>query len=149
MGYMNRELHTTAAGFDPVDQNYSIGYETGHRDWSPFPRVNRLRKAFLNREYEIDVERFRNVTAAYQENEDAPTVLRCARAFEKILMNATLFIYDDDLILGEIAAPAKAAPQYPEFSVNWMLHEVLHEPFEKREHDQHFFRCEEDRRKKC
>lgn len=134
-----------AAGFDPVDQNYSIGYETGHRDWSPFPRVNRLRKAFLNREYEIDVERFRNVTAAYQENEDAPAVLRCARAFEKILMNATLYIYDGDLILGEIAAPAKAAPQYPEFSVNWMLHEVLHEPFEKREHDQHFFRCEEDR----
>ena len=80
MGYMNRELHTTAAGFDPVDQNYSIGYETGHRDWSPFPRVNRLRKAFLDREYEIDVERFRNVTAAYQENEDAPTVLRCARS---------------------------------------------------------------------
>ena len=134
-----------AAGFDPVDQNYSIGYETGHRDWSPFPRVNRLRKAFLNREYEIDVERFRNVTAAYQENEDAPAVLRCARAFEKILMNATLYIYDGDLILGEIAAPAKVAPQYPEFSVNWMLHEVLHEPFEKREHDQHFFRCEEDR----
>ena len=134
-----------AAGFDPVDQNYSIGYETGHRDWSPFPRVNRLRKAFLNREYERDVERFRNVTAAYQENEDAPAVLRCARAFEKILMNATLYIYDGDLILGEIAAPAKVAPQYPEFSVNWMLHEVLHEPFEKREHDQHFFRCEEDR----
>ena len=134
-----------ATGFDPVDQNYSIGYETGHRDWSPFPRVNRLRRAFLNREYEIDVERFRNVTAAYRENEDAPTVLRCARAFEKILMNATLFIYDDDLILGEIAAPAKAAPQYPEFSVSWMLHEVLHEPFEKREHDQHFFRCEEER----
>lgn len=145
MDHMNRDLHTTAAGFDPVDQNYSIGYETGHRDWSPFPRVNRLRKAFLNREYEIDVERFRNVTAAYQENEDAPAVLRCARAFEKILMNATLYIYDGDLILGEIAAPAKAAPQYPEFSVNWMLHEVLHEPFEKREHDQHFFRCEEDR----
>lgn len=145
MDHMNRDLHTMAAGFDPVDQNYSIGYETGHRDWSPFPRVNRLRKAFLNREYEIDVERFRNVTAAYQENEDAPAVLRCARAFEKILMNATLYIYDGDLILGEIAAPAKAAPQYPEFSVNWMLHEVLHEPFEKREHDQHFFRCEEDR----
>lgn len=145
MSDRSRKQHTMATGFDPVDQTYSIGYETGHRDWSPFPRVNRLRKAFLDREYEIDVERFWNVTAAYQENEDAPAVLRCARAFEKILMNATLFIYDDDLILGEIAAPAKAAPQYPEFSVNWMLHEVLHEPFEKREHDRHYFRSEEDR----
>ena len=145
MGSMNRDLHTTAAGFDPVDRNYSIGYETGHSDWSPFPRVNRLRRTFLDREYYIDVERFRNVTAAYQENEDAPTVVRCARAFEKILMNASLFIYDDDLILGEIAAPAKAAPQYPEFSVNWMLYEVMNEPFEEREHDQHYFRSEEDR----
>ena len=64
MSDRSRKQHTMATGFDPVDQTYSIGYETGHRDWSPFPRVNRLRKAFLDREYEIDVERFRNVTAA-------------------------------------------------------------------------------------
>ena len=145
MGHMNSGIHTMASGYDAVDQNYSVGYQAGHSDWSPFPRVNRLRKVFLDREYYIDVERFRNVTAAYQENEDAPVVIRCARAFEKILMNATLFIYEDDLILGEIAAPAKASPQYPEFSVNWMLYEVMNEPFEEREHDQCYFRSEEDR----
>ena len=137
------EVHTTARGVDPYDKNYCIGYQVGHKDWSPYPRVNHLRKAFLDREYLIDVERFRNVTEAYQENERATT--KCAKAFEKILLNATLRIYDEELILGEICAPAKASPQYPEFSIDWMLYEALYEPFEKREHDQHYFANEEDR----
>ena len=121
-------IHCTARGVDPFDKTYSIGYEVGHKDWSPYPRVNHLRKAFLDREYLIDVERFRNITEAYQENERATVKIRCAKAFEKILLNATLRIYDEDLILGEICAPAKASPQYPEFSIDWMLHEALYEP---------------------
>ena len=142
---MNDKLHTMACGLDPYDKTYSLGYEVGHGDWSPFPRVNRLRQVFLDRPFNIDNERFRNVTKAYQMYEDLPVKLRCAKAFESILLNATLHIYDDDLILGEIAAPAKASPQYPEFSVNWMLYEALNEPFEEREHDQFFFVSEEDR----
>lgn len=137
--------HCTACGIDPFDKTYGVGYEVGHKDWSPYPRVNRLRRAFLDREYLIDVERFRNVTQAYKDNEGATTKIRCARAFEQVLMNATLRIYEDELILGEICAPAKASPQYPEFSIDWMLHEALYEPFEQRAHDQHYFASEEDR----
>lgn len=77
-------IHCTARGVDPFDKTYSIGYEVGHKDWSPYPRVNHLRKAFLDREYLIDVERFRNITEAYQENERATVKIRCAKAFEKI-----------------------------------------------------------------
>ena len=139
------QMHTTACGCDPIDRTYSLGYEVGHEDWSPYARVNRLRQVFLNRPFNIDNERLRNVTRAYQENEDATVKIRCARGFERILKNATLHIYEDDLILGEIAAPAKASPQYPEFSVNWMLHEALYEPFEEREHDQFYFVSDEDR----
>ncbi|MBQ6495899.1 MAG: formate C-acetyltransferase/glycerol dehydratase family glycyl radical enzyme [Firmicutes bacterium] len=142
---INQTVHTNARGLEPFDQVYSLGYEVGHGDWSPFPRVNRLRQTFLDRPFNIDIERFRNVTEAYQVYEREPVKLRCAKAFESILMNATLYIYDEDLILGEIAAPAKASPQYPEFSVNWMLYEALYEPFEEREHDQFYFVSEEDR----
>lgn len=138
-------IHTDACGLDPYDQTYGLGYQVGHQDWSPFPRVNRLRQTFLDRKFYIDIERFRHVTEAYQKYEHVPAVLRCAKAFEHILMNATLYVYDDDLILGELAAPAKASPQYPEFSVNWMLHEALYEPFEEREHDRFYFVNEEDR----
>lgn len=142
---MKDVIHTTASGVEDYDKTYGIGYEVSHEAWSPYPRVNRLRQVFLDREFNIDVERMRNVTKAYQEYETCTTKIRCAKSFESILMNATLHIYDDDLILGEIAAPAKASPQYPEFSVNWMLHEALYEPFEEREHDQFYFVSEADR----
>lgn len=141
---MNK-IHTMASGTESYDKTYGVGYESGHDNWSPYPRVNKLRQRFLDRSFDIDIERMRNVTKAYREHEDCSVKIRCAAAFEAILMNATLHIYDDDLILGEIAAPAKAAPQYPEFSVNWMLHEALYEPFEEREHDRFYFVSDEDR----
>lgn len=137
--------HTKACGTEPFDHTYSLGYVVNHEDWSPFPRVNRLRQTFLDRPYEIDVERLRLVTEAYQKHENAPRKLQCAYAFENILLNATLHIYDEDLILGEIAAPAKASPIYPEFSVNWIIDEILHSPFEEREHDQFYIRNDEER----
>ncbi|MGI6737000.1 MAG: (2S)-3-sulfopropanediol dehydratase [Anaerovoracaceae bacterium] len=136
----------TAAGTEPYDHTYGVGYQVHHADWSPFPRVNRLRQTFLDRPYDIDVERLRLVTESYQAHEQDPQILKCAYAFAHILENAALEIYDEDLILGEIAAPAKASPIYPEFSVNWIIDEVLHHPFEERAHDQFYIRSEEDRR---
>ena len=137
--------NTDICGTEAFDTTYSLGYQVGHKDWSPFPRVNRLRQTFLDRPYEIDVERFRLVTEAYKQHELAPRKLQCAYAFENILLNSTLHIYDEDLILGEIAAPAKASPIYPEFSASWIVDEILNSPFEERENDQFYIRNEEDR----
>ncbi|MDO4278780.1 MAG: formate C-acetyltransferase/glycerol dehydratase family glycyl radical enzyme [Lachnoclostridium edouardi] len=138
--------HTTASGTESYDKNYCLGYQVHHEDWSPYPRVNHLRQTFLDREYYVDVERLRLVTESYKEHEGCPRKLQCAYAFEKVLLNTTLYIYDEDLILGEIAAPAKASPIYPEFSVNWIIDEILHHPFEEREHDQFYIRNEEERK---
>lgn len=138
--------HTTAAGTQPFDQTYSLGYEVHHKDWSPFKRVNYLRQTFLDRPYDIDVDRLRLVTEAYKMHETAPKKLQCAYAFEHILLNTQLYIYDEDLILGEIAAPAKASPIYPEFSVDWIIDEILHFPFEERAHDQFYIRNDEERK---
>lgn len=137
--------HTSACGTEPFDKTYCIGYQVHHEDWSPFPRVNRLRQTFLDRPYEIDLERLRLVTQAYQAHEGEPRKLQCAYAFENVLLNCGIYIYPEDLILGEITAPAKASPIYPEFSVNWIIHEILHDPFEQREHDQFYFRSDADR----
>ncbi len=138
--------HTTAAGTQPFDQTYSLGYEVHHKDWSPFKRVNYLRQTFLDRPYDIDVDRLRLVTEAYKMHENASKKLQCAYAFEHILLNTQLYIYDEDLILGEIAAPAKASPIYPEFSVDWIIDEILHFPFEERAHDQFYIRNDEERK---
>ncbi len=139
-------IHTSARGTEPFDKQYSLGYKVNHEDWSPYPRVNRLRQTFLDRPYDVDVERLRLITEAYKAHEDSSVKLRCARAFENILLNVKLHIYDEDLILGEIAAPAKASPLYPEFSADWMIYEIENEPFEEREHDQAYIRSDEDRR---
>ncbi|NBG88857.1 (2S)-3-sulfopropanediol dehydratase [Isachenkonia alkalipeptolytica] len=139
---MNRRK---AEGTQPYDQTYSLGYQVNHEDWSPFPRVNYLRQKFLDRPYEIDVERLRLVTEAYKKHEGAPRKLQCAYAFENVLLNTTLHIYEQDIILGEIAAPAKASPIYPEFSVNWIIDEILHSPFEERANDQFYIRNDEER----
>ena len=96
---------TSARGVDTFDKVYGLGYEVGHDDWSPYPRVNYLRQTFLDRPYEIDVERLRLVTEAFQRHEVAPRILQSAYAFENILLNTTLHIYDQDLILGEALFP--------------------------------------------
>ena len=143
---MRKEQHTTAEGTLPFDHVYGIGYQVGHEDWSPYPRVNRLRQTFLDRPYDIDVERLRLVTESYKAHEDQPHKMKVAYAFENILKKTTLYIYPDDLICGEIAAPAKAAPIYPEFSVNWIIDEILNSPFEERANDQFYIRNDEERK---
>lgn len=138
--------HTNACGTESFDHTYSLGYQVNHEDWSPFPRVNHLRQRFLDRPYEVDVERLRLVTEAYKKHEELPRKLQCAYAFENILLNVKLHIYEEDLILGEIAAPAKASPIYPEFSVNWIIDEILNSPFEERSNDQFYIRNDEERK---
>ena len=148
MGFMSpnkNDIHCCACGTESYDHQYSLGYQVHHEDWSPYPRVNRLRQTFLDRPYDIDVERLRLVTESYKAHENDVAKLKCAYAFENILTKCKLEIYDEDLILGEIAAPAKASPIYPEFSVNWIIDEILHYPFEERAHDQFYIRNEKER----
>ncbi|WP_300392297.1 formate C-acetyltransferase/glycerol dehydratase family glycyl radical enzyme [Fusobacterium sp.] len=140
------EKHTIASGVEKYDHTYSLGYQVNHEDWSPYKRVNHLRQTFLDRSYDVDVDRLRLVTEAYKKHENAPKKLQCAYAFENILLNTKLYIYPEDLILGEIAAPAKASPIYPEFSVNWIIDEILHSPFEERANDQFYIRNDEERK---
>ena len=150
MGFMSsnehEQVHCSACGTESYDNTYSLGYQVNHGDWSPYPRVNHLRQTFLDRQYDVDVERLRLVTEAYKKYDNCTIKIKCAKAFENILDNVTLDIYDEDLILGEIAAPAKASPIYPEFSVSWIINEVLNEPFEEREHDQFYIRNDEERK---
>ncbi len=140
------QIHTTACGNDTYDHIYGLGYQVNHEDWSPYGRINRLRQKFLDRPYEIDVERLRLVTKAYQTHENKTRILKCAYAFEAVLLHTKLHIYEEDLILGEIAAPAKASPIYPEFSANWIIDEILHSPFEERANDQFYIRNDEERK---
>lgn len=126
---------TIACGIEPFDKHYGCGYEVGHKGWSPYERINRLRETFLDTEFYIDAQRACLVTEAYKKYQSSPQVIKVARALENVLNNIEINIYEDELIVGEVGAPQKHAAIYPEFSYNWIMDEMENAPFEKREYD--------------
>lgn len=138
-------IRTNACGTEAFDKNYGIGYKVGHEGFSPFKRVNKLRQIFLDRSFNIDIQRAKLVTEAYKAHEDDSFALKTAYSLKNVLENVEIYIYDDELLVGELAAPAKAAPIYPEFSVNWIIDELQHYPFDKRPHDK-FYITDEDKK---
>ena len=87
-------------------------------------RVKRLRMKNLSQVPEICSERARIVTEAYKEYRDLPPVLLRARTFEKLMREMTIWIADDELIVGNQATKPKGTPIFPEFSVDWILQEL-------------------------
>jgi len=102
---------------------------------SPYPRINRLLKYFHDTEYSVDHQRAFLITEAYQMYDSEPQIIKCALALDHILRNVKIQIYPEELIVGEIGAPMKSAPIFPEFSYDWIIDEIKNYPWPKREHD--------------
>lgn len=142
---MNTENHTTAQGVVPFDHHFGIGYQVGHEGWSPYARVNQLREHWGELPWNIDTTRLRLVTESYQAHEGESWKMQVAHAFAHIVTNMPLTVYDDELIVGEIAAPTKEAPLFPEYSAAWIIDEIHNHPFEERPNDQFYIKSDEDR----
>lgn len=63
-------------------------------------RTQRLRKSVLDAPYEICIERARYYTRVYRESEGENQDLRAARAFARTLRNMTVYILDDEAVVG-------------------------------------------------
>ncbi|MHA1410730.1 MAG: pyruvate formate lyase family protein, partial [Candidatus Odinarchaeia archaeon] len=85
-----------------------------------FPRIKRLRERLLNVESSVCSERGMLITEVYKENINMDICLIRAKALEKILNEMTIFILDDELIVGNHASKLRFAPVYPEMDVKWM-----------------------------
>lgn len=66
---------------------------------------------------EICVERARLVTESYKTTEGEPYILRRAKALNYLLKNMTLFIDEEELIIGNHASKPRSAPIFPEFGI--------------------------------
>ncbi len=93
-------------------------------------RVQRLRSKNLAQTPEICSQRAAIVTEAYEAFRDLPAPLLRARTLEKLLSEMSIWIAEDELIVGNQAAMAKGTPIFPEFSVDWILREL--DEFEQR-----------------
>ncbi len=66
-------------------------------------RTEKVLARFLNTAPAICPERAELITESYRETEALPMVLRRAKALEKILTTMSVFIEDDELIVGNQA----------------------------------------------
>ncbi len=67
-------------------------------------RVKRLKEKLQVKEYPICVEKARLVMEIYKQAEGEPAILRRAKATAHYLDNRTIFIEDDELIIGNVAS---------------------------------------------
>lgn len=65
----------------------------------------------------ICVERARLITESYRETEGEPYIIRRAKGLKYVLEKMTIFIDDEELIVGNHAAKPRYAPIFPEFGI--------------------------------
>ena len=94
-------------------------------------RTERIKKYILGYQPEICLERGRVYTEEYFKDPSLPIVIRRANAFKRFLEEMTLYIGEDDLLLGNTASKPLAASLFPEYAVDWIEQEL--DTFEKRE----------------
>ncbi len=109
-----------------------------------FPRVRRVRADLMAAMPAICPERALLITESYRETEGQPMVLRRAKALERILANMSIFIEKDQLIVGNQAGQIRAAPIFPEYSIDWVIEEL--DQFDQRSGD--VFAISEDTKEK-
>lgn len=92
-------------------------------------RTERLHDEWLDIIPSICPERARIFTDAMKSSEGQPIVLRRARAFAKVLEEMSIYVRDKELIVGNQARKPRAAPVFPEYSVEWILKEFEGDPY--------------------
>ncbi|GAL31842.1 pyruvate formate-lyase [Vibrio maritimus] len=72
----------------------------------------------------ICTERAEAYTKIYRENEDKPVIVQRALALEEHLRTRTIWIDNNELIVGNQASKLRAAPIFPEYTVRWIEAEI-------------------------
>lgn len=99
-------------------------------------RVNALREKVLSTKPGICIERARIYTEVYRDNEEKPVILKRALALRETLRRMTIWIGENELIVGNHSSKLRAAPIFPEYATSWILKEM--DDFEKRPGDAFF-----------
>lgn len=96
-------------------------------------RVKQVRQQLLESLPAICPERALLITESYRQTEGQAFVLRKAKALEAILTQMSIDIEDDQLIVGNQASSQRAAPIFPEYSIDWVIEEL--DSFDQRSGD--------------
>lgn len=110
----------------------------------PSERIITLKNQILNATPCVEIERALLLTESYKETEGYPTVVRRAKAFEKILNEIPIIIREEELVVGSLTIEPRSSQIFPEFSNKWIKDEF--ETIGKRNGDA--FQISEEAKKK-
>ncbi|EPQ1331268.1 formate C-acetyltransferase/glycerol dehydratase family glycyl radical enzyme [Serratia ureilytica] len=72
----------------------------------------------------VCTERAQHYTESYQQHQDKPLPVRRALALANHLAKRSIWIANDELIVGNQASELRAAPIFPEYTVGWIENEI-------------------------
>jgi pyruvate formate-lyase/glycerol dehydratase family glycyl radical enzyme len=105
-------------------------------DTSAYDRIQRMRQRVVNVQPEVCLERALIVTRIYQDNEHLSPLQLRAKAFDAVMNQMSIFILEDELIVGHQSSEHRSAPLFPEFAVEWIDREI--ETFYTRDQDKFY-----------
>jgi formate C-acetyltransferase len=88
------------------------------------PRIERLKKRFLDSERHVDIERALIVTEVYRENEEKPAIIKKALAIKEIFSRIETRVRADELIVGNHTRNCRGVPLFPEYAIDWILKDM-------------------------
>lgn len=126
-------------GCEPFDKEYGMmnfGDPTKTNP-SPYDRTNRLLHRVCGITEAADAERAVLFTEAHKMygGNGGSQIITNAKILNHMLENLTINVYPDELIVGEMGAPARCSPFYPEFSYDWIVDELNNSPWYNRKTD--------------
>ncbi len=125
-------INTQPLANEPIDKVWGVGSTSMGDNLSPFERVNKYKKYVLDKEFTVDSQRALLVTESYKKHAGKPQNIIIAESYAHTLRNVDIEIYPYELLVGEIAAPMKSSPIFPEYSYNWIPEEINNAPWEER-----------------
>lgn len=78
-------------------------------------RTKKLNDAMRSVKPEICIERARLITESYKQTQGMPYIIRRAKGLKYLLEHMTIFIDDEELIVGNHGSKPRSAPLFPEF----------------------------------
>ncbi len=87
-------------------------------------RLARLKDRMLSTKPTLCLERARTYTQVYREHECLPIARKRGLALRKTLEGMSIYIDEDELIVGSHSARTKAAPIFPEYATLWLEKEI-------------------------
>ncbi|MFV0466872.1 MAG: glycyl radical protein [Lachnospiraceae bacterium] len=132
MAVKERPVNNAPCVDEPIDKVWGVGSTSMGSDLSPFERVNKLKQYAFGVDFTVDSQRALLMTEAFKKHEGKPKNIVIAESYAHILRNVTINIYPDELLVGEIAAPLRSSPIFPEYSYRWIPEEIKNAPWDQR-----------------